>query len=146
MAVHAFLDGRDTPPRSAAPSIRRLQDKCRELGNAHVATVSGRYYAMDRDQRWERVEAAYRAIADAHAEFHAPDAMAALDAAYARGENDEFVKPTVIAGHAPMRAGDAVVYMNFRADRARQLTAAFVRAGFPRASRAATSASRPTSP
>ena len=130
VAVHAFLDGRDTPPRSAAPSIRSLQEKCRELGNAHVATVSGRYYAMDRDQRWERVEAAYRAIADAHAEFHAPDAMAALEAAYARGENDEFVKPTVIAGHAPMRAGDAVVYMNFRADRARQLTAAFVRSDF----------------
>ena len=131
VAVHAFLDGRDTPPRSAEPSLRRLQARCAQLGNARVATVVGRYYAMDRDQRWERVEGGYRAIADAHAEFHAADPVAALEAAYARGENDEFVKPTVIAGHAPMRDGDAVVYMNFRADRARQLSAAFVRADFP---------------
>ncbi len=131
VAVHAYLDGRDTPPRSADASLRRLQARCAQLGNAHVATVIGRYYAMDRDQRWERVEAAYRAIADAHAEFHAADPVAALEAAYARGENDEFAKPTVIAGHAPMHPGDAVVFMNFRADRARQLSAAFVRADFP---------------
>ncbi|HET9483587.1 MAG TPA: 2,3-bisphosphoglycerate-independent phosphoglycerate mutase [Xanthomonadales bacterium] len=134
VAVHAFLDGRDTPPQSAAASLARLEAKCRETG-AHVASVTGRYYAMDRDQRWERVAVAYRAIADAHAEHHADDALAALHAAYARGETDEFVKPTIVRGHAPMRDGDAVVFMNFRADRARELTAAFVRpdfAGFER--------------
>lgn len=130
VAVHAFLDGRDMPPRSAEPSLRALQAKCGELGNARVASVIGRYYAMDRDQRWDRVEAAYRAIAEGEGEFAAADALAALDAAYARGENDEFVKPTVIAGGAPMRDGDAVVFMNFRADRARQMTAVFVKPGF----------------
>ncbi len=130
IAVHAFLDGRDTPPKSAEPSLARLEAKCRELRVAQVATVTGRYWAMDRDKRWDRLEIAYRAITDAHAEFHAPDAHQALAAAYARGETDEFVKPTVLAGHAPMRAGDAVVFMNFRADRARQISAAFVRADF----------------
>ena len=95
-------------------------------GNAHIATVTGRYYAMDRDQRWERVQLAYLAITDARADFHADDASAALTAAYARGETDEFTRPTVLAGAEPMRDGDAVVFMNFRADRARQLTRCFV--------------------
>jgi 2,3-bisphosphoglycerate-independent phosphoglycerate mutase len=126
VAVHAFLDGRDTPPQSAEPSLRALQDKCAALGNAHIATVGGRYHAMDRDKRWERVHRAWDAIVEARAEQHAPDALAALAAAYARGENDEFVAPTVLDGAQPMRDGDAVVFMNFRADRARQLTAAFV--------------------
>ncbi|HEX5755607.1 MAG TPA: 2,3-bisphosphoglycerate-independent phosphoglycerate mutase [Arenimonas sp.] len=126
VAVHAFLDGRDTPPKSAEPSLQRLQQVCSELGNARIASVSGRYYAMDRDQRWERVQPAYTAITEAESQYHAADALAALQAAYGRGENDEFVKPTVLAGAQPMRDGDAVVFMNFRADRARQLTAAFV--------------------
>ncbi len=130
VAVHAFLDGRDTPPRSAESSLRALAAHCAQVGNARIATVCGRYYAMDRDRRWERVEAAYRALVDAQAPFTAPDALAALEAAYARGENDEFVKPTVLDGAAPMRDGDAVVYMNFRADRARQLSAAFVSPAF----------------
>ncbi|MBS0200333.1 MAG: 2,3-bisphosphoglycerate-independent phosphoglycerate mutase [Proteobacteria bacterium] len=130
VAVHAFLDGRDTPPRSAAASIEALQSLCDRLGNAHVASVGGRYFAMDRDKRWDRVERAWDAIVEARAEFTAPTAMQALDAAYARGENDEFVQPTVIAGSSPMQDGDAVVFMNFRADRARQLTAAFVDPGF----------------
>ncbi|HVF36302.1 MAG TPA: 2,3-bisphosphoglycerate-independent phosphoglycerate mutase [Candidatus Saccharimonadia bacterium] len=129
VAVHAFLDGRDTPPQSAGASLERLLARCHETG-ARVATVTGRYYAMDRDNRWERVEPAYRAITDAHAEHHAPDPVAALAAAYARGETDEFVRPTVLAEHAPMRDGDAVVFMNFRADRARELTRAFVAPGF----------------
>ncbi len=136
VAVHAFLDGRDTPPQSAHASLARLAAKCAALGNARIATVSGRYYAMDRDRRWERVRLAYAAIAEAEAEFHAADALAALAAAYARGETDEFVKPTVVAGGARMADGDAVIYMNFRADRARELTQAFVDphfAGFPRA-------------
>ena len=143
VAVHAFLDGRDTPPRSAEASLRKLAQVCAETGNARIATVTGRYYAMDRDQRWDRVEIAYRAITEAQAEFAAPDAMAALEAAYARGENDEFVKPTVIVEHAvdassdpsagsglrisgTLQDGDAMVFMNFRADRARELTSAFV--------------------
>lgn len=130
VAVHAFLDGRDTPPRSAEPSLRALARECATLGNARIATVSGRYFAMDRDQRWDRVQRAHQAIADAQAEFHAPDALAALREAYARGENDEFVKPTVIADGAKVEDGDAIVFMNFRADRARELSHAFVDAGF----------------
>jgi 2,3-bisphosphoglycerate-independent phosphoglycerate mutase len=130
VAVHAFLDGRDTPPQSAEPSLRALQAKCATLGNAHIATVGGRYHAMDRDKRWERVRRAWDAIVEAQAEQRAPDALAALAAAYARGENDEFVAPTVLDGAQPMRDGDAVVFMNFRADRARQLTAAFVAENF----------------
>ena len=130
VAVHAFTDGRDMPPRSAAPSLRALAEACAAAGNARVASVSGRYYAMDRDRRWERVVLAWDAIVEARSEHHAADAFAALEAAYARGENDEFVLPTVIDGAAPMRDGDAVVFMNFRADRARQLAAAFVAPGF----------------
>ncbi|MHB8678157.1 MAG: 2,3-bisphosphoglycerate-independent phosphoglycerate mutase [Rudaea sp.] len=130
VAVHAFLDGRDTPPQSARASLRKLQARCAALGNAHIATISGRYYAMDRDKRWERVKLAYDAIADGVAEFHSGDALAALDAAYARGETDEFVKPTLIGKSVKLADGDAVVYMNFRADRARQLTQVFVDAEF----------------
>jgi 2,3-bisphosphoglycerate-independent phosphoglycerate mutase len=130
VAVHAFLDGRDTPPRSARASLAKLQDKCAALGNARIATVGGRYYAMDRDKRWERVQQAYDAIAEAKAAFQADSAVAALDAAYMRGETDEFVKPTLIGTGARFSDGDAVIYMNFRADRARQLSLAFVDPGF----------------
>ena len=130
VAVHAFLDGRDTPPRSAQPSLDALQAECDMLGNAHIASISGRYYAMDRDQRWERLHRAWDAIVNAQSEFRALDAQSALAAAYARGENDEFVAPTVIDGAQPLADGDAVVFMNFRADRARQLAAAFVAPDF----------------
>ena len=130
VAVHAFLDGRDTPPRSADPSLRALEAKCAALGNASIATVGGRYFAMDRDKRWDRVRRAWDAIVDAQSDVRASDALAALAGAYARGENDEFVAPTVLDGAQPMQDGDAVVFMNFRADRARQLTAAFVDPGF----------------
>ncbi len=130
VAVHAFLDGRDTPPRSAEASLRALQSVCDKLGNAHIATVGGRYYAMDRDQRWERVRRAWDVIVEATGEQHASDALTALREAYARGENDEFVAPTVLADAQPMHDGDAVVFMNFRADRARQLTATFVDPAF----------------
>jgi 2,3-bisphosphoglycerate-independent phosphoglycerate mutase len=130
VAVHAFLDGRDTPPRSAEASLRLLAKVCAKAGNARIATIGGRYYAMDRDQRWERVQAAYAAITDAQAEFHFDDSLAALAAAYARGENDEFVKPSVIGGGAAFADGDAVVFMNFRADRARELTSCFVQPDF----------------
>jgi 2,3-bisphosphoglycerate-independent phosphoglycerate mutase len=130
VAVHAFLDGRDTPPRSAEASLRALQAVCDTLGNAHIASVSGRYYAMDRDKRWDRLRLAWDAIVEAKSEHHAIDALSALQAAYARDENDEFVLPTVIDGAQPMHDGDAVVFMNFRADRARQITGAFVTPGF----------------
>ncbi|GAB1596639.1 2,3-bisphosphoglycerate-independent phosphoglycerate mutase [Lysobacter claricitrinus] len=126
VAVHAFLDGRDTPPQSAEPSLRALQEVCDKLGNARIATVGGRYFAMDRDKRWDRVQRAWDAMVDARAAHGATDAQAALEAAYARGENDEFVAPTVLDGYTGMHDGDAIVFMNFRADRARQLTAAFV--------------------
>jgi 2,3-bisphosphoglycerate-independent phosphoglycerate mutase len=130
VAVHAFLDGRDTPPRSAEASLLALQALCTQLGNAHIASVSGRYYAMDRDQRWDRLRKAWDAIVEAQSDHHAANALSALQAAYARGENDEFVLPTVIDGALPMRDGDAVVFMNFRADRARQISAAFVAPAF----------------
>jgi len=130
VAVHAFLDGRDMPPKSAEASIRALQIVCDELGNAKIATVTGRYYAMDRDQRWDRQQTAYLAIAEAQADFHYSDALSALMAAYERGETDEFVKASVIDSGARMENKDAVVFMNFRADRARQLTSCFVQPNF----------------
>jgi 2,3-bisphosphoglycerate-independent phosphoglycerate mutase len=125
--VHAFLDGRDTPPKSAAASLRALDARCATHPGARVASICGRYYAMDRDQRWERTAVAYDLLTRGKGEFEAASALEALDAAYARGESDEFVKPTAIhAGNATagMKNGDVVVFMNFRADRARQLTRA----------------------
>jgi 2,3-bisphosphoglycerate-independent phosphoglycerate mutase len=126
--VHAFLDGRDTPPKSAEPSLAALDKLYREIGAGRTASICGRYYAMDRDKRWERVKSAYDLITSGTAEFRASNAVEGLQAAYARGESDEFVKATAIvpAGAAPvqMNDGDAVVFMNFRADRARQLTSA----------------------
>ncbi len=130
IAVHAFLDGRDTPPRSARDSLIKLEALCAETRGAQIATVSGRYYAMDRDQRWDRVQRAWDTIVDAQSAAHADSSLAALDAAYARDENDEFVQPTVIGEGTPIADGDAVIFMNFRADRARQLSRAFVEAGF----------------
>lgn len=132
--IHAFLDGRDTPPRSAAPFIQSLEDKCKELGAGKIVSVIGRYYAMDRDKRWPRVEAAYHLITEGVGEFRANSASEALDAAYARGENDEFVKATAILKPGekpvPMEDGDVIVYMNFRSDRTRQLTHAFLEPDF----------------
>jgi 2,3-bisphosphoglycerate-independent phosphoglycerate mutase len=126
LAVHAFLDGRDTPPRSAEASIRRMQALLDSLPGAAFASVSGRYYAMDRDKRWDRVEKAYRAIVSATADHAADSALTALQQAYERGENDEFVQPTVISGARGVGDGDVVLFINFRADRARELTMAFV--------------------
>lgn len=132
--LHAFLDGRDTPPRSAEPSLKRFTEKFAELGKGRIASIIGRYYAMDRDNRWDRVQLAYDLMIQAKGEFTADNAVAGLQAAYARNENDEFVKPTVIqaAGEADaaMNDGDALIFMNFRADRARQITRAFVNADF----------------
>ncbi len=141
--VHAFLDGRDTPPRSAAPSLALIEHACAAVAGARIASICGRYYAMDRDQRWDRVARAYALLVDGAGEFVAGDAQSGLAAAYARGESDEFVKPTAIAadgGPTRIEDGDVVVFMNFRADRARQMTRAltdptfsgFARARVPR--------------
>ncbi|HMV61609.1 MAG TPA: 2,3-bisphosphoglycerate-independent phosphoglycerate mutase, partial [Agitococcus sp.] len=96
--VHAFLDGRDTPPKSAMPSLEKMDAALRATGKGRIASIIGRYYAMDRDNRWERVEQAYRLMTEGVAERTAPTAMAALTAAYAAGESDEFVKATAIIG------------------------------------------------
>ncbi len=122
--VHAVLDGRDTPPRSAAGFIRELTEFMEKERVGKIATVAGRFYAMDRDERWERVERAYEAIVEGRG-LTANSAVEAMESAYARGESDEFVQPTVlIEGGEPigrLRAGDALVHFNFRADRAREL-------------------------
>lgn len=128
--LHAFLDGRDTPPRSAQTSLKLVQDKLDALGVGRFASICGRYYAMDRDKRWDRVEPAFDLLTTGTADFHVDTAQAGLAAAYTRGENDEFVKPTVIGKPVLLNDGDAVIFMNFRADRARQLTRAFTDAGF----------------
>ncbi|EED5459000.1 2,3-bisphosphoglycerate-independent phosphoglycerate mutase [Salmonella enterica subsp. enterica serovar Typhimurium] len=132
--LHAFLDGRDTPPRSAEASLKKFEDKFAALGKGRVASIVGRYYAMDRDNRWDRVEKAYDLMTLAQGEFQADTAVAGLQAAYARDENDEFVKATVIRAEgqadAAMEDGDTLIFMNFRADRAREITRAFVNADF----------------
>ncbi|WP_404438776.1 2,3-bisphosphoglycerate-independent phosphoglycerate mutase [Stutzerimonas chloritidismutans] len=128
--LHAFLDGRDTPPKSAQHSIELMQATFTRLGKGRVASLIGRYFAMDRDNRWDRVEQAYSLIVDGKAEHHADYAVDGLIAAYERGESDEFVKATTIGEPVRVEDGDAVVFMNFRADRARELTRCFVEPGF----------------
>jgi 2,3-bisphosphoglycerate-independent phosphoglycerate mutase len=120
--VHALLDGRDTPPRSAPAFVADLEHRLSAVHpDARIATIGGRYYAMDRDNRWERTARGYAAIVDGVGE-HAPTATAAIEAAYERGENDEFVAPTIIDGvDGLVRDGDPIIHANFRADRARQL-------------------------
>ncbi len=126
--LHAFLDGRDTPPRSALASLQRAEARLRESGCGRIVSIIGRYYAMDRDNRWDRVQAAYELLTEGRAEFHSASVEEALSAAYARGEDDEFVKATVVAAPGetpvPIADGDTLIYMNFRSDRARQLTRA----------------------
>ena len=125
IAVHAFLDGRDTPPSSARGYLEAFLTATNALPRLSVATIDGRYYAMDRDKRWDRTRLAYDAIVDGRGES-AADPLSAIDAAYARGETDEFVRPTVIDGYAGMRDGDGVLMANFRADRVRQILGALV--------------------
>lgn len=139
--LHAFLDGRDTPPQSALASLKGMDAKFAQLGHGRIASIVGRYYPMDRDRRWERVQAAYDLISQGKAEFTAADAAAGLKLAYDRGESDEFVKATAIlppGADAPARMedGDVVIFMNFRADRARQLTRAFIEHDFSEFARA----------
>ncbi|MET4693001.1 2,3-bisphosphoglycerate-independent phosphoglycerate mutase [Endozoicomonas lisbonensis] len=129
--VHAFLDGRDTPPRSAENSLAKTDALLKDKGIGRVASLIGRYYAMDRDNRWERVQEAYDLMTLGKAEITAKDAVEGLKAAYERDENDEFVKATVIGETAAtVNDGDALMFMNFRADRAREITRAFVESGF----------------
>jgi 2,3-bisphosphoglycerate-independent phosphoglycerate mutase len=134
IAIHAFLDGRDMPPRSAADSLRDVQMLCRSLGRGRIASLIGRYYAMDRNHRWERTQAAWRLMVDGHALTTATDPLIALDEAYARDESDEFVAPTLMVDRKGrsqrIEDGDVVVFFNYRADRARQLTQAFIDPAF----------------
>lgn len=132
--LHAFLDGRDTPPRSAESSLQQAENLFKELGTGRVASIVGRYFALDRDNRWDRVKAAYDVMVTGDAEFDALTAVEGLRAAYERGENDEFVKATVICGEdeevATINDGDSVIFMNFRPDRAREITRALIDEGF----------------
>ncbi|MCG7942080.1 MAG: 2,3-bisphosphoglycerate-independent phosphoglycerate mutase [Candidatus Thiodiazotropha taylori] len=131
---HAFLDGRDTPPKSAEASLVALNEVFESLGVGRIASLIGRYYAMDRDNRWERVEQAYNLLVDGKAEYQVEDAISGLHDAYQRGETDEFVVSTSVtpAGASPARVedGDVMLFLNYRADRARQLTKSFVEADF----------------
>ncbi|HET9401106.1 MAG TPA: 2,3-bisphosphoglycerate-independent phosphoglycerate mutase [Candidatus Acidoferrales bacterium] len=139
--VHCFMDGRDTPPHSGAGFIEQLQQKMREFGARKIASVTGRYYAMDRDNRWERIERAYRAMVHGDAAWKSPDPTAAVKASYERGVTDEFIEPIVITrgekggrdSNDPVgliRDEDAVIFFNFRADRARQISRALAQPDF----------------
>ncbi|HEY1300664.1 MAG TPA: 2,3-bisphosphoglycerate-independent phosphoglycerate mutase [Stellaceae bacterium] len=137
VAVHAFLDGRDTPPKSAAGYLEQFRRDTAGHGHVQIATICGRYYAMDRDRRWDRVEKAYRVVTAGEGE-RAADAAAAVAAGYARGESDEFVLPTVLGGYRGMRDGDGLFLVNFRADRVREIAGALLDpdfSGFPRKER-----------
>ncbi len=125
VAIHALLDGRDTPPKAALSDLKDFQSDLADLDNQKIATVIGRYYAMDRDKRWDRVENAYRAIVDRVGDT-AADAASAVEAAYRRGETDEFVQPAAIGGYRGMRDGDGLLIANFRADRVREIAGALL--------------------
>src|SRR6056297_424564 len=120
--THAITDGRDTSPTGGRDYLETLEDVIGEHGTGDVATVSGRYYAMDRDQNWERTKQAYDAIVDRDAEWTADSAVGVVEESYDRGETDEFVEPIIVEGQPALEDGDAVVWFNFRSDRARQLT------------------------
>jgi 2,3-bisphosphoglycerate-independent phosphoglycerate mutase len=129
IVLHAFTDGRDTLPTAGADFVAEADGWLRQAGG-RVGTVSGRYYAMDRDKRWERLQLAWDAIVQGQAEFRAGSGEAAVRAAYQRGETDEFIKPTLVGDDARIREGDAILFFNFRPDRARQLTQKLGDAGF----------------
>ncbi len=128
-AVHAFLDGRDTPPRSAPDYVRQFQAAIADAAGAGIASVTGRYYAMDRDKRWERVELAYRALVDAEAP-RAADPIKAIEDSHRAGVTDEFVNPVAIGDYAGMRDDDGLLMANFRADRAREILTALLDPSF----------------
>ena len=136
--VHCFMDGRDTPPHSGKDFVQQLQKKMRQLGVGKIASLVGRYYAMDRDNRWERIELAYQAVVHGQAEIRTSDPIAALEKSYAQDVTDEFIKPIVIVEGedstakpvAQIRDEDAVIFYNYRADRARQMTYALAAPDF----------------
>ncbi|MFQ5777423.1 MAG: 2,3-bisphosphoglycerate-independent phosphoglycerate mutase, partial [Terriglobia bacterium] len=135
--VHAFTDGRDTPPESGAGYIAQVEEKLQQLGVGQIASLSGRYYAMDRDNRWARIERAYRAAVHGDAKHSHTDTVAAMRESYQRDVTDEFLEPVVLKDRegrprARVREGDAVIFFNFRADRARQMTRALTEPGFGR--------------
>lgn len=123
--VHGFLDGRDVPPRCAVQYVLQCEETMKQIGVGSIATISGRYYSMDRDNRWERVTLAYQAMTSGIGEY-ADSAVAAVENAYSRGENDEFVRPTIVNSDGMIQNGDAVIMFNFRPDRAREITRTFV--------------------
>jgi len=134
VAIHAFLDGRDTPPKSAADFLDKFATDIVSLKNARIATISGRYYAMDRDKRWDRVEKAYVALVEAKGE-RAPDAKAAIAQSYARDKTDEFMLPAAIGDYRGIKDGDGLLMANFRGDRVREILSALLDpkfAGFAR--------------
>ena len=124
VVIHCYLDGRDVPPRSAMTYLGALEDKCNELGVGRIGIISGRFYAMDRDKRWERLEPAYDALTLSEG-VHASGAAEAIRLSYSKNESDEFVRPTVVDA-TPVRDGDSVVFINYRPDRAREITRALV--------------------
>ncbi|MGM9452542.1 2,3-bisphosphoglycerate-independent phosphoglycerate mutase [Legionella bozemanae] len=124
--LHLFLDGRDTPPQSVLHSLERLNAELKTHPVARVCSISGRYYAMDRDNRWERIEPVYTLLTQGNSEHHFSDAETAIKSYYQQNLSDEFIPPTLIGEKKPIEDGDAVFFFNFRADRARQLTTAFI--------------------
>jgi 2,3-bisphosphoglycerate-independent phosphoglycerate mutase len=130
VVVHAFTDGRDTLPDSGAGFVERVQGWCEEAGGARVGSVMGRYWAMDRDQRWERTQKAYDLLVHGRAEHHAESGVEAVRDAYGRDETDEFIEPTTVGEEACIRPGDSVIAFNFRPDRMREITRALAEPGF----------------
>ena len=130
VCLHLFLDGRDTPPQSALESIDRLNKELQVHPVGKIGSISGRYYAMDRDKRWERVEPVYTLLTQGESKYHAKEARAAIKSYYQQNLSDEFIPPTRIGEATPIEDGDAVLFFNFRADRARQLTSAFITPSF----------------
>ena len=133
--IHVFLDGRDAPPTSGVLFIKQLREKTESLGVGRIATLMGRYWAMDRDNRWERTEKAFRALRNAEGHKERSPAECVVERAYARGETDEFIKPIILDENGRILDGDAVIFFNFRQDRARQLTRAFIEKDFDKFSR-----------
>ena len=123
--IHCFMDGRDVPPDSGIESIKALEDKCYELGIGKIATIIGRFYAMDRDNRWDRVEQAYNAMVCGEGEFQ-PDPVTAVQKSYDKKEYDEFIKPVICDKNGMIKPDDSIIFFNFRPDRAREITRAFV--------------------
>jgi 2,3-bisphosphoglycerate-independent phosphoglycerate mutase len=135
LVIHAFTDGRDTLPHGGAGYLDQVEKWLHEAGNGRVGTVIGRYYAMDRDKRWDRIQLAYDLLVHGRGEYAAGSAVQALRDAYERGETDEFVKPTAIGGEARIRPGDSVIAFNFRPDRMRELSLALADPSFTEVNR-----------